>query len=174
MTLNPISVTADGRYLVVRGRLPHAPDAGSATYVAAAPAEHRSSFSGSAMPFASASQAFYNTPNRGELRVGSDSEFTVRVLPPNAYYVGLGTSRVPPVLHVSYIVDGEHTATAFKIADGVPFRSLTYPASRTSCAAFYGAESPFVRSQEEILRASGYPDAHNAEPADFWGGKPAR
>ena len=154
------------------GKLPQQPDDGTAYYIAAAPPDYRSSFTGSAMPFVDSEQAFYNTPNRGSVRVREDGSFDVHLVMPNSYYVGLGTVRVPPTLHVSYQVSGQRVQKAMQISRGVPFRSLTYPNTRTS-PVFYASEAQYIRSQEQILHASSYPDI-NAEPDNFWGEKPAR
>lgn len=158
--------------LQVRVRLQEAPDGGRVQYVAAAPPDYRTSFSGSALPFVDAQHAFYNTPNRGTALVDSEGAVTVRLVTPNSYYVGLGTVRVPPTLHLSYRVGGAARSASVRVSEGVPFRSLTYPSQRRG-AAFYAPDAPLVRSQEAILRASAYPDV-NQEPADFWGGRPPR
>jgi hypothetical protein len=155
-----------------RGKLPQQPDDGVAYYIAAAPPDYRSSFTGSAMPFTDSQQAFYNTPNRGSTRVQQDGSFEVHLVMPNSYYVGLGTVRVPPTLHVVYHTDGRRMQKAMQISRGVPFRALTYPNKRTG-PMFYASEAQFIRSQEEILYASAYPDI-NAEPDNFWGERPAR
>jgi hypothetical protein len=82
--------------IVVRGRLPAGADDGVVHYLAASPPDYRSSFAGSALPFADARQAFDRTPNRGVLNLGADRTFEVRLLYPNAYYAGLGSVYVPP------------------------------------------------------------------------------
>ncbi len=158
--------------MVFRGRLQDAPDDGLAYYVAAAPPDYRASFTGSAMPFANVQQAFYNTPNRGTVRVEPDGDFEVALLLPNSYYVKFGTVKVPPTLHVVYTSQGQKRQVQMQLSDGVPFRSLTYPSKRGG-ADFYGYESPLIRSQEQILRAGGYPEL-NVEPENFWGQRPAR
>ena len=161
--------------LKFRGRLPcgRAPDGAEAFYVAAAPPDYRSSFTGSALPFANASHAFYNTPNRGKVQVAGDGSFEVGLQAPNAYYVAHGTVRVPPVLHLVYTVDGRRQQVALPVGRGVPFRSLTYPPSRKGAAPFYAPENPTARSQYDILMASAFP-AYNIQPPNFWGNKPPR
>ena len=64
-----------------------------------------------------------------------------------------------------------------QIDDGIPFRTLTYPAPpskkpRTS-PMFYCEPEKGVRSQEAILRASAYP-AVNKTPDNFWANRPPR
>ena len=160
------------RDIRVRVRLPERPDDGVVQWVAAAPADYRSSFSGSGLPFVDAKMAFYNTPNHGTASVEPDRTVAVDLYAPNSYYVGLGTVRVPPTLHLVYTVGGRTVRQAVPVGQGIPFRSLTYPGTREN-TMFYAPEQPRIRSQEEILRASAYPST-NQEPADFWGARPAR
>jgi hypothetical protein len=154
------------------GRLDRMPDGGVAQYMAAAPPDYRSSFSGSALPYANAQQAFYNTPNRGEVRINADGSFVVNLTMPNSYYTDGGTVKVPPALHLMYVVNGQTQQAQMQVSNGVPFRGLTYPSKRHG-PLFYDHESPLIRSQEAILRAGGYPEV-NIEPDSFWGGRPAR
>jgi hypothetical protein len=154
----------------VRVTLASAPDDGVVRYEAAAPPDFRSSFTGSGLPFANAEHAFENTPNRGTARVGADRALEVRLRTPNSFYVGLGTVVVPPTLFVSYVTRGEPRREAFQVANGVPFRSLTYPKTRGG-SGFYAVPEQLVRSQEAILHAGRYPE-ENREPHDFWGGRP--
>ena len=168
--------TANVHDTVYRGRLPEGRSDGDVLeYVAASPADMRSSFSGSGFPFADAAQAFYNTPNRGKVRVAAGGTFEIKLVSPNSYYVGLGTVIVPPTVHLVYSVGGRRVQRAqpLSASPAVPYRTLTYPASRR-CASFYAPESKFVRSQEQILMASGYPVLGAGVPMSFWGGKPAR
>lgn len=146
------------------------PDGGVVEYIAAAPAERRATFTGSGLPFASPRQAFERTPNRGVARVGPGGTVMLQLLYPNAYYVGLGTAYVPPVVHVSYTVAGAGVRETVAVGGGLPFRTLTYPGTRSSCM-FYDNWNLPVRTQEQILRSSAYPEAR-ATPANFWGLKP--
>jgi hypothetical protein len=149
-----------------------APDGGKLYYLAASPPEFKSTFAGSGLPFANAEQAFYNTPNRGVVDVALDGGFEVRLRVPNSYYVGMGTVRVPPTLYLVYYSNSKRVTAELQVSKGVPYRSLTYPPARGG-PIFYSAESDHARSQEEILRASAYPET-NSEAPDFWGGKPPR
>jgi hypothetical protein len=165
---------SDGEDILVRGLLSikSAPDGGQIYFLAAAPPDYRSSFSGSALPFANADQAFYNTPNRGVVKVALDGSFEITLRVPNSYYVGHGTVRVPPTLHIVYYNRGERVSSSLQVSEGVPYRSLTYPAKRAN-AMFYSPYDSDARSQEEILRASAYPDV-NTEAPNFWGSKPPK
>jgi len=146
------------------------PDGGVVSYLAAAPAERRATFTGSGLPFASPRQAFERTPNRGVARVGPGGTCHVQLVYPNAYYVGLGTAYVPPVVHVSYSVAGANVTETVPVGRGLPFRTLTYPDKRSTCM-FYDNWNLPVRTQEQILRSSAYPEARQSPP-NFWGLKP--
>lgn len=154
--------------------LEYQPDDGKVTYIAACPPDHRSSFSGSALPFANPKQAFEGTPNKGIVEV-DDKTVTLQLRYPNAYYVGLGTVYIPPMVYISYMHDGKRVEESVIVSQGVPFRTLTYPAGPTARAridaTFYEVEDKPVRSQEEILRASAFPE-QNITPENFWGMKP--
>lgn len=163
--------------LVVKGQL----KAGSLNcklfFWAAAPPTLGISFSGSGMPYPSPSVAYDRTPNSGVISV-VNGEFTINMKYPNAYYIGLGSLYVAP--HVNFKICQEGQADSYftvQIDDGIPFRTLTYPAPpskkpRTS-AMFYHEPEYGARSQEEILRASAYP-AINKTPDNFWGKRPPR
>lgn len=159
--------------IIVRGTLPSPSDDGVIHYIAAAPPDYRSSFSGSGLPYASAEQAFYNTPNRGSTRVGVAGGWEVKMVAPSAYYADGGMERVPPTLYLAYMSGGRHVRTSVRVSEGVPFRTLTHDDRRTSAVFYAPGNDGMVRSQEEILRASAFP-AVNVMPPDFWGGRPAR
>jgi hypothetical protein len=144
-------------------------------YLAAAPADRRGSFSGSGLPFADAKQALDRTPNRGVAKPDpATGVYTVRLRMPNAYYAGLGTVRIEPTLYLYYTThQGATRRTAsIVVSPGIPYRTLTYPASRRG-AAFYTLANDGLplRSQEEIIRASAYPK-QDVNACTFWGGKP--
>jgi hypothetical protein len=157
------------------------PDKGThVEFIAACPPDQRSSFSGSALPFANPKQAFQGTPNKGSVDIENLQEQQAIDLPlasmPNAFYVGLGTVYVPPVVYVRYTSQGRHVTEAFGLSKGVPFRMLTYPSAPATRsredAMFYAVEEQPVRSQEAILRASAYPLNPAEMPANFWGTRP--
>ena len=160
--------------VTLRGSLP---DDLRVDYVAASPPDYRASFSGSGLPHPNEAQAFYRTPNRGTAAVAADGRVEVRLLAPAPYYASLGARLVPPTLHLFYASGGRRVHEAHELPGArVPFRSLAHPAARKDRGAdFYSWQGPgqhaLARSQEAILRASAYP-ATNAEPADFWGGRP--
>lgn len=154
---------------------------GKLNYYAAAPADSRHGFSGSGLPFADPEQAFYGTPNVGSVKLTSANAFQIDVEVPNSYYVGMGSVRVPPSLHLWCMSSsGKHREETIKLSEGIPFRSLTYPALPTrprDGPLFYKGDQVQVRSQEMILRDSAYPSLRAIRngydmPSNFWGLKP--
>jgi hypothetical protein len=142
-------------------------DGNTFQFIAANPADHRASFSGSALPFPSPDFALEGTPNRGEMTLSNGTATLLLVLP-NSYYAALGTVLIPPTVYITYSIRGLSKTVAIKVDDPIPFRTLTYNAGRTD-ASFYQQHLP-VRSQEAIIRDSAYPEK---TPSDFWGKKPA-
>lgn len=169
-------MTVDDGELVVRGRLPGgvAPDGGTARYYAAAPPDARASFTGSGLPHASWEQAMFNTPHRGVVKVSYNGRFEVRLAnTPGTYYARCGSERVPPTLFLEYTVDGAPKRTSVQVAPGLAFRDLTYPASRRDAAFYRSSYAGPARSQEQILRASGYPaPPAQGSPPGHWGDRP--
>lgn len=167
------SVSSPSPWFVVNGRLLRAPDPNTEVrYIAASPADRNGSFSGSGLPFASEEQAFDSTPNSGTLQIGVGGAYTVRVLYPNSYYRHLGSDLVAPTLYVAYKSEGRPVTVETPLGHPIPFRTLTYPAARHD-VSFYdrGSHDELnperdVRTQERILRESGYP---LTQPDDFWG-----
>jgi hypothetical protein len=143
-------------------------------YLAASPPDYHFSFTGSGLPFANPQQAFSNTPNKGEIDIQGNS-FTLDLMYPNSYYIGLGTILVPPSLSLYYTSSGNKRHVVVKVAEQVPFRFLSIPRTPEYTAdnvMFYkGTDNLPVRTQEDILRDAGYP-CKNKMPKNFWGLKP--
>lgn len=167
------------RQLVVKGRINEYVKDDTVYFLAAAPPDYRATFSGSGLPFANQVQAFQHTPNKGTVKVPAyGSEFEIKLMTPNSYYVGLGTVYVPPTLFLEYTNgNGTKRNVSIKLSDGIPYRSLTHPGPGQKTAPrgnamFYGTQFGLpVRSQEQILRDSAYPTSNHMD-ADFWGLKP--
>jgi len=140
------------------------------TFAAAAPIDRRTSFSGSGLPFPSAHFAFDNSPNIGSIKLGHDNTFSLELQVPASYYVGLGTLLIPPTIYFSYHNGYTIVRKNVKLCDSIPYRTLTYPGTRTG-PAFYKSHLP-VRGQEEILRSSEFPSSTMKEYENFWGDRP--
>jgi hypothetical protein len=162
--------------IVVKGTISDNVVDGRIRYVASAPIDRRSSFTGSGLPFANAQQAFDNTPNKGNIELRSNNTFEIKINEiPNSYYAGLGTVLVPPSVFIMYHDGNEIKKMCIQIAEPIPYRMLTYPMSNTFArkdAQFYagGFELP-VRTQEQILLDSCY-DVHVPMKENFWGLRP--
>ena len=166
-----VEKTPSGDFLV-QGRLKNHDADAKIMFWAAAPSGYRTSFTGSGLPYPNPEVAFENSPNRGIVRA-NNSEFSFKVYSPNSYYTGLGTVYMPP--HIFFKVcdtrksDTVHT---IKLGEGVPYRMLSYPnvakGARSNPLFYDGRDQQPVRSQEQILRDSGYP-LKNEMAKDFWG-----
>lgn len=143
---------------------------GRIRYAAAAPADRRSSFSGSGLPFSNNAQAFDNTPNQGslELQMGNAFEITLAGIP-NSYYAGLGTVLIPPTVYIFYNNGSGEKIVSIQVTDSIPYRTLTYPSVRSGVEFYKGGFELPVRSQEQILVDGRYPERSHP---DFWGLRP--
>ena len=125
------------------------------------------------------------TPNVGAVKA-VNRKFEFRVKYPNSYYVGLGSLYVPPHVHFKVCenknvdlnnIKSKGEYHSIQIDNGIPFRTLSYPAppsnnSRTGPMFYHCNKDKLeVRTQEDILRASGYPE-ENVMPDNFWGLRP--
>lgn len=161
---------------------------GAVEYVAACPTDRRASFAGSALPFASAKQAFDGTPFRGRARLalGDGGATTYEIhLPggrlPGAFYADMKGTLIPPTVFLWWRdACGSVKRGRVLVGEAPPFRSISMPrrpegGPRT--VATYDAEYPVIRSQEAILIASAYPSraaetGEAREPDNFWGTRP--
>ena len=171
----------DNGDVIVRGNVT-LPNIEKVMFWAAAPPTYGTSFSGSGHPYPNPIVAFDRTPNRGVAKV-ENGRFEFRMKYPNSYYVGLGSLYIPPHVNLKLCLAGKpendtaNKTTTVVIDEGIPFRTLTYPAPPSEkprvspmfyCEPWHGA-----RTQEQILRSAGYP-ATNKTPKNFWGMKPPR
>jgi hypothetical protein len=145
-------------------------------FIAAAPPDHRASFTGSGLPFANQLQAFYNTPNQGVVTLNEQNMFKINLIIPNSYMIGLGSVTVPPTLYLQYFTDNsnEERMINIKLSYGIPYRSMTYPMfpRPRQNVTFYDSQFYLpVRSQEQILKEAAYPTI-NYMPDNHWGTKP--
>ena len=89
--------------------------------------------------------------------------------------MGLGSVLVEPCVHIKVCENGKSgKVETIKLGNGIPFRSLTYPPIQAGTAPrknpmFYSSRDKLpIRSQEQILRDSGFPE-ENVMPENFWG-----
>lgn len=161
--------------LLVKGTLKGGDPNATVVYWAPNPATRGTSFTGSGLPYANPDQAFDRTPNTGCVQA-SNYQFQFYLKEPNAYYVGLGSLYVPPHVHLKIKGgDGNDMVHSIKLSEGIPYRTLTYPAPPSEAPRvspmFYCVPEKIVRSQEQILRDSAY-RPQQAMDKNFWGLKP--
>lgn len=169
-------IITTGKYdLKIKGTIEENVKDSTIYYMAAAPADHRATYTGSGLPFKDQIQAFDNTPNVGIVKLDMSNSFEINLMIPNSYMVGLGSVTVPPTLYIEYINgSGEKKLVSIKVSNGIPYRSLTYPVAPKARGSVSFYDSQFgleVRGQEQILREAGYPKV-NEMPANHFGTKP--
>jgi hypothetical protein len=146
-------------------------------YWAASPPTYSTAYSGSGLPYPNPEVAYNRTSNSGAIRA-ENRRFSFRIKYPNSYYVGLGSLYVPPHVHIKVCEPGMNDKYfSVQIDDGIPFRTLTYPAPPSNkprlSAIFYHEPEQEARSQEQILYDGGYPET-NTMPDNFWGLRPPK
>lgn len=169
-----VSNQGDGN-LLVKGTLKGGNPNAKIVYWAPNPPTRGTSFTGSGLPYANPDQAFDRTPNSGTVQA-QNFQFQFYLKEPNAYYIGLGSLYVPPHVHLKVEGDdGQDVVHSIKLSEGIPYRTLTYPAPPSEAPRvspmFYSVPEKVVRSQEQILRDSGY-RPHQPMDKNFWGLKP--
>jgi hypothetical protein len=141
-------------------------------YIAANGPDRRASFSGSGLPFANQEQAFAYTPNVGDTQLGPDGSFSIDLITPNSYMVALGSVTIPPSLFIQYFrPDGTARTVTIRVAEAIPYRTLTYPVDPRPRAnsTFYDSQFIFpVTTQEQHFYDSAYPCNRKTHP-NFWG-----
>ena len=171
-----ITQNQDGN-VTIKGKLNNNRN-GKLLYWAANPAEMKDGFTGSGLPYPSPSQAFENSNNIGTIET-DNGEFNITIDYPNSYYVGLGTLYIPPHIYLKYCDEDE--IVSIKLGEGIPYRTLTHPAPPSKnfrlSPTFYNNSQLYVRTQEQILRDSAYPEYNvipDKIPDNFWGLRPPR
>lgn len=170
-------VTIDNGAVLIEGRfeVDVAVDEGTMHFLAAAPADHRESFTGSGLPFANEDQAFADTPNRGRVDFKSNlleyGAFKLACFLPNSYYADFSGAVVGPEVLLIFSSRRQERVVRVRLPDAIPYRSLTYPALRQGPAFYESGWRMPVRTQEQVLRDAGYP-CKNKEAPHFWGLKP--
>lgn len=144
---------------------------------AASPPDYRTSYTGSGLPYPNYDIAYENTPNKGTVPI-VNGNFSFNIRYPSGYYTALGSAYVKP--HLNLQVNSANQlgkVNVIPLGEGIPFRLLTYPpipatAPRTSPAFYDNRQYLPVRTQEQILRDSDYPNQLSM-PANFWGLRPS-
>jgi len=141
------------------------------------PPTYNCSFSGSGLPYPNADVAFENSPNRGAVKAPA-GQFEFKVRYPNSYYIGLGSLIQCPAVFIKVCDQaGNGEIQKIELGASVPYRSLTYPPivkgqrGRSDAMFYVGRDALPHRTQEQILRDSGYP-AKNVMAMNFWGLRP--
>ena len=129
-------------------------DDGMVMFLASAPPDYGSSFTGSGLPFHSMDQAFERTPNTGILRADRGNVH-IRLQNPNTFYSNVGLVRVDPTVFLMFRSDGHDRLIAVSLGCSVPFRDLTYDCRRNGPELY---ESKFVvESQYDKIMKLNYP-----------------
>jgi hypothetical protein len=170
-----------GNVLIMGKLLPFAGSHQEIHYIAPKGIHRGMSFAGSGLPYHNADQAFDGTENQGVL-MSPDGSFTIE-LPtfPSAYYTGLGSTYIPPVLMLETIkVSTQNSGQPEKFKthlflspEGVPYRWIAGapPGPRVAPvegnvgrAMFYSGreELPLFQNQEMLCRYKGYPSDETA------------
>ena len=145
-------------------------------FKAASSPTYSSNFSGSGLPFPNTDIAFENSENIGTCNI-SNGKFSFSMRYPNSYYINMGATYVHPEVQIQVFDSNNRSVSEIQhinLGEGIPFRTLTYPSQRdwNEGPLFYKEDNlPAVRSQEQILKDSAYPNI-NKVPRNFWGKKP--
>ena len=170
---NVVEQDIDGDF-TVRGFEPTINSDSTVIFWAANPPTYNGSFSGSGLPFPNPEIAYHNSVNKGRVKtIGGHYEFKIRY--PNAYYVGLGSKYIEPCVHIKICQkDGNDKIKTITLGNSIPFRTLSHPngqgniSARNNNSFYAGRDKLPIRTQEQILRDSQFPENNNT-PNDFWG-----
>jgi len=138
---------------------------------------HRTTgFNGSGLPYHDAEQAFFNTPNSGVIESPNGTfKINMNTLP-SAYYTGLGSTYVPPVLMLESRLDNSmesYRTHVFLSPTGIPYRWIagSPPGPRIAPSEEEVGRSMFYTGREQLglfqnqeaqLRFKGYPTMQTA------------
>jgi hypothetical protein len=172
-----VAVNGGSGDVVVQGEVKSATPDPTIVFWAPNPPTWSQSYSGSGLPYHDSIQAYQKSPNVGAVKA-VNRKFEFRVKFPNAYYVGLGSLYVPPVVHFKICEEGSDAKKyhTIELGKGIPYRTLSYPSPpsnrpRDSPLFYHCGKGLPVRTQEQVLRDSGYPE-DNRMHDNFWGLKP--
>lgn len=159
-----------GKDLVIEGQFSSQIDENVIHFIAPSPPDYRSSFNGSALPYASKKQAYDNTPNVGHVELKTNNSFVIEISYPNSYYGDLTNNLENPYVLLMYSFKGIEKSLKIeldKIINNI--RTLRHHTNHNEM--FYNNESNLdIRSQEKILRDSQFKNINNVD--SFWGLRP--
>jgi hypothetical protein len=159
--------------LVIEGTLKEKTIDNKIRYIAASPANYMANYSGSGLPFVNSQQAFYNTPNKGEVILDEFNNYKINLYLPNSYMSHLGTIKINPTLLIQYYnLNNELKTEQIKVSYGIPYRTLTYPKQRKDNNFYISQFCNEVKDQWKILVDSSYPAQNINMPNNHWGLKP--
>lgn len=155
----------------IRGKINDSVDNDKIFYLAAAPADHITSFSGSGLPYPNKEIAYLNTPNKGTVNLNL-RRFEINILMPNSYCTNMCNEIVSPTLLIKYTTNNIVRIIRIPVGNRIPFRSQNYPIQRTGPKFYIESKNMPIRSQYQIILDSAYPKT-NQMPNNHWGLKPA-
>lgn len=115
-------------------------------YFAASPPDYRSSFPGSALPFASERQAFENTPNIGSVTVDADNRFQISLSKPNSFFDI--DNKIEPYVSITYKYRGEVKNIKIKLDDYSKHKHKTIQSN----PHIFPENQDMVETQEKLLK----------------------
>lgn len=123
----------------------------NAVLMAAAPADRRTSYYGSGLPFPCATVAFNNTPNMFKIE---SPEFATTFRYPNSFYMPNAKDKIPPTI---YLIVDDKIDKVHELPDKNSLKTLNprYKAYDIPREYFYGFKDAFlpVANAEEIMIA---------------------
>lgn len=122
-------------------------------YMAAAPPDSRTSFSGSGLPAPDIFHAFSGGHTCGTAHIGQNGTIELTIPSPNAFWINCGMTMMPP--SVFFVYKQHNGRTVLKevtmLNEVVPYRDIM----RTQHV--WGHPSNLVTTQEDKLRQTEYP-----------------
>jgi len=169
MMKGKLFVSKDKRYCLIQGYIKERVKNRQVTYIAASPVHYNGSFSGSGLPFPNQYIAFENTPNSDIIKLNNENYFEILIKMPNSYYSQLGSVLIPSRIHFEYNNDFVNKKLYIDLYS-IPYRTLTYDSRNKDVMFYNNIWNLPVRTQEQILRDSGYTFETTK---DFWNLKPS-
>lgn len=125
---NSSSLVANSRRIECTISLKDAQPNQNVRFLAAAPADLRTSFSGSGLPSPSMNHAFSGGHSCGSVHIGFDSSFKLVMPPPNSVWSDGGRVLIPPTVYVAYLRNDGHKALHETIIlnEVIPFRDIQH------------------------------------------------